>query len=594
MTLSILRCIKVKVENTHITSRYSDVEKQKSDGATYTPPELASFIANQMLKIYQFPKNGVIRVLDPAVGDGALINALLDSIEQSLHSRLRVVAFDNNSDALSNAKTFLEDKYKNVSFEFHHEDFLNFILESYGENDLFVDVKEAKTFDLVIANPPYVRTQILGAAQSQKLAKSFNLSGRVDLYYPFILGISRVLSSSGVAGVITSNRFMTTKSGQDLRREMLRQFKLSSIWDLGDSKLFDAAVLPSIFIARKNSSDAEYPLSNVSFSSIYEVKNDSTYNIDSIFEIFDFEDETIAEIPDGRKFKVKTGCLCNDDSSEGVWRLATLDGDDWLSTVERNTWKLFYELGNIRVGVKSTADKIFIRSDWDSLPSGRPELVQSLITSKCAQRFRAAKPVKEKDRKEILYPHVSTDTGRAAVDLALFPKSAEYLYEHKVKLESRDYLIKAKRKWYELWVPQDPSAWAKPKIVFLDITEKPTFWMDTSGSIVNGECFWIQTKDESESELLWLALAVANSTFIEEFYDHRFNNKLYSGKRRFVTQYVEKFPLPNPSTPDAKRAIALCKEIFEKTPSKEADGLSEELDKLVFKLFGLDNEETLG
>ena len=81
-------------------------------------------------------------------------------------------------------------------------------------------------------------------------------------------------------------------------------------------------------------------------------------------------------------------------------------------------------------------------------------------------------------------------------------------------------LIEAGRNWYELWVPQDPSLWCKPKIVFPDISEKPKFWMDLDENIVNGECYWITPNNTEDNELLWLCLAVANSKFIEMFYDY--------------------------------------------------------------------------
>jgi adenine-specific DNA-methyltransferase len=73
------------------------------------------------------------------------------------------------------------------------------------------------TYDLIIANPPYVRTQIMGAEQAQLLAKQFGLAGRVDLYYAFLLGMANVLDPKGVAGIIVSNRFMTTRSGASVR-----------------------------------------------------------------------------------------------------------------------------------------------------------------------------------------------------------------------------------------------------------------------------------------------------------------------------------------------------------------------------------------
>ncbi len=111
--------------------------------------------------------------------------------------------------------------------------------------------------------------------------------------------------------------------------------------------------------------------------------------------------------------------------------------------------------------------------------------------------------------------------------------------------------------------------------------------MDKQGGIVNGECYWLKCENDNEEDLLWLALAVANSTFIEVFYDHRFNNKLYAGRRRFITQYVEQFPLPDPNREDAKAIVDLTKGIYCKLPSAEADGLMRELDERIWRVFGL-------
>jgi len=143
-------------------------------------------------------------------------------------------------------------------------------------------------------------------------------------------------------------------------------------------------------------------------------------------------------------------------------------------------------------------------------------------------------------------------------------------------------------------VPQDPAAWSSAKLVFPDISEKPVFWMDTDGGVVNGECYWLKCEKEGEEDLLWLALAVANSTFIEAFYDHRFNNKLYAGRRRFITQYVEQFPLPDPASKEAKAIVELAQAIHAALPSAEADRLACELDAYVWRAFGLTAEEVLG
>ena len=94
-------------------------------------------------------------------------------------------------------------------------------------------------------------------------------------------------------------------------------------------------------------------------------------------------------------------------------------------------------------------------------------------------------------------------------------------------------------------------------------------------------------KRPKQIELLWLILALGNSSFIEKFYDYRFHNKLYSGRRRFITQYVKEFPLPNPETSLAKRIIDTTKEIYELVPSNKAIELEELLDEMIWQAFGV-------
>jgi adenine-specific DNA-methyltransferase len=574
--------------------RYSQVGQQKSAGATYTPGPFAEFVANQMIRIASLPSRGKIRILDPAVGDGALLDALIKCLPVATLKRVEVLGYDTDPAAIEIASQRLQRDFPELAIRVEEKDFLDHVLSLQGGGDLFPSGETQEPFDLVIANPPYVRTQIMGAQQAQQLAQSFGLTGRVDLYYPFLLGISRVLAKDGIAGVITSNRFMTTKSGQAVRRELLSRFKLVHAWDLGDTKLFDAAVLPSVLLARGMAEQQEPRPDRITFSSIYETRDSAQTDAPNVLAALTADDDTVVVIPDGRHFRVRHGDLDNGGETEGIWRIATHSSDRWLATVEAHTWATFRRIGKIRVGVKSTADKVFIRSDWDSFPDGRPELLRPLITRHCARRFKADIPAKTTHIKEILYPHAVIGGVRTAVDLALYPKAACYLEQHRETLEARNYVIAAGRRWYELWVPQDPAAWSSPKLVFPDISEKPVFWMDTEGGVVNGECYWLQCEKEGEDDLLWLALAVANSTFIEAFYDHRFNNKLYAGRRRFITQYVEQFPLPDPSSQEARAIVQLVQAIHAEMPSPEADQLTRDLDARVWRAFGLTVEEVPG
>lgn len=571
-----------------VTQRYQDVSEQKAGGATYTPEILADFVAAQIVSsLSNVLPNKTLRILEPAVGDGALLLSLLDKLEDSGFSSIEVDCFETDPLAATLAERRLQKEFPNVTIKVTRESFLEYVLDNldtYGRENLF-SKNEATFYDAIIANPPYVRTQIIGAEEAQNLAGQFGLSGRVDLYHAFLIGMAKVMKPGAIAGIIVSNRFMTTKSGASVRQAIRENFFIRHVWDLGDTKLFDAAVLPAVLLVEKQSNGHN---ASAKFTSIYETESITGSHAVNVIDALDQSGDVT--IDDGRCFHIKHGRLDGGPDGNDIWRVATSATDAWIKQVVARTWGTFQDIGKIRVGVKTCADKVFIRSDWDQLPEDeKPELLLPLITHHGAQPFRAPTP---KKKRQILYPHISVNGQRTTIDLDGHPKAKAYLEKHRATLEARKYVLEAGRRWYELWVPQDPDGWRAPKLVFRDITEKPVFWVDVEGAIVNGDCYWLSCDDPAKQDLLWLAVAVANSTFIEAFYDHRFNNKLYAGRRRFITQYVEQFPLPDPQTSLSRQIIEMAKRAFDAVGTEEADKLIRRLNILVWDAFGLTLEET--
>ena len=573
--------------NINKNGRYSNVTKEKANGATYTPRILSDFVANKIIE--KFGQSEIIepiRIFDPAVGDGILLESLLSILTEKNIQNIEVYGFETNDSALLNAKSRLKKLFPRAVIKLELCNFLEFVLDNYGADrqlDLFNTV-DIEKYDLIIANPPYVRTQIMGSMNSQELSKKFGLSGRIDLYYAFLIGIAQVLKPKGIAGIIISNRFMTIKSGGAVRKAILQQFKVLHIWDMGDTKLFDAAVLPAVLLVEgRNNISQDLP----NFTSIYQTQDQPGLRASN--QIDALSKEGIIEIDDGRKFYVQHGKLNNGGTDSGVWRITTDTSNSWSETVKAHTWCTLGEIGKIHVGVKTCADKVFIRSDWQTMDVNLlPELLKPLTTHHIARRFKA---VDLTSPYQILYTHEIVEEKRQAVDLNKYPRSKAYLEKHRETLEGRKYVIEAGRKWYEIWVPQDPAEWNGPKLVFRDIADKPIFWIDQNNTIVNGDCYWMTCGRAEGIDLLWLTVAVCNSMFIEEFYDHCFHNKLYAGRRRFITQYVEQFPLPDPVNEISKMIIAMAKEIYNSIDTPKAKILAAEIDSLVWHAFGLPVKE---
>lgn len=544
--------------------RYSNTSKNKENGVVYTPTEMADYVALEMLK---YKRNGFenrIDILDPAVGEGELLISMINAVLDK-NLKIYAVGYETDEKVAAITQEKLQKKYPEVKIEIRIGDFLNAV-----END------SAGTYDLVIANPPYIRTQIMGSEKAQLIAEKLNLAGRVDIYYAFLIYTKRVLKKDGISGYITSNKFMTIKAGNSVRNYMLQNYCIHRITDLGDTKLFTASVLPCIMIFSIGKTKCK---EDVAVTTVYqELSNvEDAKLVDNVFD--SIYSKGLFRIPDGRVYKYQQGCLQSVESDR-TWAISSDENKKWLDQIKRHTWLTFGDIGKIRVGIKTTADNVFIGDDWSG-DNAELELLQPLITHRNAGQIVA----NNQNQWKVLYTHMMVDGKKVAVDIEKYPKSKEYLLHHFKQLDGRNYVKKAKRNWFEIWVPQNPDAWKHRKIVFRDISEKPQFWLDETGAIVNGDCYWIDIDSNIMEEIIYLALAVANSPFIEKFYDVKFNNKLYSGKRRYQAQYVEQFPIPYYDSELAKKAIKLVKKIIAENAEFAFIDDKKELDSIVELMF---------
>ncbi len=489
----------------------------KQRGAHYTPAELARFLAERALA--QLNTDTPIRILDPACGDGSLLKAVSELSPPELRRRLLLRGYETDSLAAAAAREAG--------------------IDVVGGDFLFPG-EPSPHADLIISNPPYVRTQVLGAACARKLAHRFGLSGRVDLYHAFVRAMSETLRPGGVLALLTSNRFMTTLSGAATRRLLVSDFDVKEVYDLGDTRLFGAAVLPAIVIATKLPGGPERSAAErraAPFCRVYESRPDTrlpTVNL-TILDAVRNPRITFSRV-DRTTYRIERGELHVNGDPAAAWSLHSRDSRTWLDRVRARTVTTFADIAEIRVGIKTTADNVFIRDDWTD-----EELLRPLITHHVARKWRLDHP----PRTRALYPHETNANGkRVPVDLSQYPRAAAYLNFHRKQLAARKYVAAAGREWFEIWVPQQPRDWPRPKIVWPDISELPAFFLDTSGAVVNGDCYWMTLRDGVDPRWLYMLLAVGNSTFVERFYDTVFHNKLYAGRRRFMTQYVKQFPLP--------------------------------------------------
>ncbi|WP_342800008.1 N-6 DNA methylase [Nocardia sp. No.11] len=606
-----------------MASQARDAQERKRHGRHYTPPALARFLARRAL--LHAPRTGELRVLDPACGDGELLLAVHRELASS-GVTVRLTGYDLDRRAVGD--TAARAAAEGVEIDCRAGDFL-------AASTRIAD----GSFDLVISNPPYVRTQQLGGSTAQLLSKRFGLRGRIDLTHPFVAIAPRLLAADGVLGLLCANRFLTTRAGANLRRILTSELHPAELYDLGDTKLFAAAVLPAVTVATRAPQECD-----CRYVSVYEELGAEP---DCATDLFDAlaGDAACVVGAGGRVFAVEVGVLStgpvgarmsapsSDNTSIGrggpsvrpgvgsmeagapsalrsgrrgpappdpdrragarsrsgeldrssvvapddtAWRMSRPAVDRWLGRIAERTWRTFGDTARIRVGIKTTADRVFISDRWDQMdPRPEPELLRQLITHHDLQPWRIGR-----DRgTRVLYPYDLGQPRRTPIDLAEFPGAAEYLRSHEEVLAGRRYVLDGGRKWFEIWVPQRPHLWGAPKLVFPDISERPRFALDRSGAVVNGDCYWISLTDlgigEQATELAYLLMGVANSALGLRFYDAVCGNRLYSGRRRWITQYVARLPLPDPADPAAAAIVGRVRGVLEDGVPAAAAGIDE-------------------
>ncbi|MBI1851348.1 MAG: N-6 DNA methylase [Planctomycetes bacterium] len=116
----------------------------------------------------------------------------------------------------------------------------------------------ADEFDVVVANPPYVRQERIDAPTKSALharlatLESGPVSKRSDLFVYFFLRLREILAPGGGAAIVTSNSWLHTAYGAGLRRFLLRELEIVTVLETNAERWFgDAHVHGLVVVLRR-------------------------------------------------------------------------------------------------------------------------------------------------------------------------------------------------------------------------------------------------------------------------------------------------------------------------------------------------------
>jgi adenine-specific DNA-methyltransferase len=184
-------------------------DHRKNHGLYLTPVRVADFMASQVSVA-----GDNVRVLDPAAGAGILLCALIESfaMRPKPPRRIELVAYEIDArlgeilrQVLSRLKAWASGRGIAVSVQVVCRDFVLEHADALRSMSGFLPlVPEAKSFDVVIANPPYFK---LNKADPRAQAAAGVVHGQPNIYGLFMAVAAALLRQGGELVFITPRSF---------------------------------------------------------------------------------------------------------------------------------------------------------------------------------------------------------------------------------------------------------------------------------------------------------------------------------------------------------------------------------------------------
>ena len=107
-------------------------------------------------------------------------------------------------------------------------------------------------FDVVIANPPYIKEYINRKA-FDGVRESLYYQGKMDIWYLFACQSINHLKNDGILTFIAQNNWVTSYGASKLRNKVISDTRILALLDFGDYKIFETSGIQTmVMVFRKD------------------------------------------------------------------------------------------------------------------------------------------------------------------------------------------------------------------------------------------------------------------------------------------------------------------------------------------------------
>jgi len=442
-------------------------------------------------------------------------------------------------------------------------------------------------FDVVIANPPYVKEDVNRHA-FEELRNSECYQGKMDLWYLFGCRGLDVLKSNGVMCFIATNNWISNDGASKFRDKVIAQGKIVDFIDFGGYKIFSAGIQTMVFILAKTDQPTKYRLNYgrlVNEQASVEILADfldrkgeftnghytkfpvSFDRSEYVGKYINFIPSTIGKILD----KIKSNAnfyLGDDEIFSGIDVMQDFVTKQHLEKLDNS-----FSVGD-GVFVLSNSEKKSVKWNKKEL-----HLLKPYYTTREIQRYYA----NTKNRFWILYTG-----GEVNAKIAEYPNIKKHL-------DRFQPIITSVNKPYGLHRTRDEAIFLGEKILATRKCARPIF------SFVDFPCYISRTFLIIKSKRINLKylLSILNSSLIAYWLFHK--GKLQGNQYQVDKVPLMAIPILNAAKDEQLVLIQLVDKILDITkddeylesPAKQAEvrEYEKQIDQLVYKFYGLTPEE---
>ena len=423
-------------------------------------------------------------------------------------------------------------------------------------------------FDVVIGNPPYIRQEEIITIKPYLSERYLCFAGTADLYVYFVEFGMSLLKSQGSFIFILPNKWMRTGYGKALR-DYLQGLEIKTLIDFGDLPVFEeATTYPCILNISKQPSSGKLLALTISSLNFPE-------------GLFHFVEENACKI-DQSSFQ-----------SQG-WILNDLSVNDLIKKIKNQGYSLNeYVNGNIFRGILTGLNEAFVidketKARLIAEDVNSAQLIKPFLIGREIKRYQI--PLGENYLILIKNGETQAWFGKQTEQEAWGKLTAKYTAICNYLLKYQDLAKNRWDKgeyWWELRSCDYYESFEKIKIVYPNICKQPEFTYDAGFQYTNQKCFIIPKDDK-------YLLSILNSS-LTFFLFKQILPKLRGNFYEPGFAYLKDFPIID--TPDDNIKNSLIKLVDQiislknSDPTADTSALEKEIDQLVYKLYGLTEEE---